>query len=137
MVLSLIIFLLSALLTLADDYSNSFSGAASIAVHQAVSGFIDYGGDLDYFQITLLAGRTYEITMDSSLDNHLKLFRPTLTLLYSVDDVIGLNAQITVTASMAGAYYIEAAALSPSATGSYTLGVVDMTSCSAACTGFY
>jgi len=134
----LIIFILSLSLCLADEYSNGVSGAFAISVHQTVSGVIDYGGDLDYFQITFLAGRTYQITMQSSaFDNHLKLLSPSLSLLSSVDDAIGLNAQITVATSTAGAYYIEASGLTSSDTGGYTLGVVDLTPCSGSCTSFY
>jgi len=136
MTLRFLLFAISALLALADDYSSSIGGAFTITVHQTVNGVIDYAGDLDYFGISLLASRTYQITLQSTFDNFLKFFSPTLSLLSSSDDAIGRNAQITWTPSTPGVYYIEARALGTSTTGSYTLGVVDRTACSATCTSF-
>jgi serralysin len=96
----------------------------------SVSGYVNTGGDQDWYKITLSAGQTYRFTLDGSsgLDAYLTLYDANGNELRSDDDGAGnFDSLITFTASTSGTYYLSAGGYSTS-TGSYTLTAVDSAS---------
>ncbi|MCX7558416.1 S8 family serine peptidase [Sulfitobacter sp. F26204] len=113
-----------------DTIPDSIATDARIAVDGFLQSTVNYGGDLDYFAVSLEAG-TYEISLNGAATNSGTLSDPVLTLLSGSgaflatndDGGTGLNALIAFTVSTGGEYYISAGAYG-SATGSYELAVV-------------
>jgi hypothetical protein len=99
--------------------------AARLADGSSASGRIDFAGDLDWYAITLEAGRDYTFDLRSSFDNYLTLRDPSgLALTADDDSGDGNNAQLTFSATSSGSYYVEARAYSGrQASGDYTLAV--------------
>lgn len=96
----------------------------SMDVGDTFLGTISDPEDEDWVEITLVAGQTYDITL-----NGITLTDPLLTLrgsngnvLTSNDDANGLDSALTYTANSTGTYYIEADAFT-TRTGSYELAV--------------
>ena len=113
-----------------DTIPDSINTDARISVGTSQQSAVDYGGDLDYFAVSLAAG-TYEISLNGAATNSGSLSDPVLALLSGSgaylatndDGGTGLNSLIEFTVSNAGEYYISAGAYG-SATGSYELGIV-------------
>lgn len=87
-----------------------------------------YYGDL--YRVSLVAGQTITITMDSGdeLDTYLLLAEPTLGVLAAGNDdddegELGVGSRIVYTATVTGVYVIEASTFKGIDTGNYTLGV--------------
>jgi hypothetical protein len=84
----------------------------------------------DLYRVTLAAGQTVTITMDSGddLDTYLLLAGPTLGELVAGNDdddegFLGVGSRIVYTATVAGVYVIEASTFNGLDQGAYTLGV--------------
>jgi len=124
-------------LVLADDYGSTIATAYSLGMNVGISGYIDNGGDLDYFKVKLTIGRVYSFGMDSIspvFDNYLILYDWNGAEVKRDDDAgPGLNAQITYTPTQTGDYYICAKGYQTDRYGSYVLGVSDTTACSTGC----
>jgi subtilisin family serine protease len=113
-----------------DTIADSINTTASISVGGTRESAIDFGGDLDYFAVSLTAG-DYEISLQGAATGSGTLSDPLLTLLSGSSSYLatnddggtGLNSLIEFTVSTAGTYYVSAGAYG-SATGSYELGVV-------------
>ena len=123
---------------MADDFSATILTKARLVFDTSVSGIIELSGDTDWFKITLAAGQKIQCNLEGSPTHAGTLGNPYLSGIYdshgsllpntSNDNFGGnANAQVTFTASTAGDYYIAAGAVG-SGTGSYRLGVTDMTS---------
>ncbi len=123
---------------MADDFSATISTKARLIFDTPASGFIEAAGDTDWFKITLAAGQKIQCDLEGSPTHAGTLSNPFLGGIYdshgslipntSNDNFGGnANAQVTFTASAAGDYFIAAGAVG-SGTGSYKLGVTDMTS---------
>ncbi len=110
------------------------STTASLAVGAQVVSAIDFAGDTDWFEVTLVAGTTYDI---SQLGNGDGLEDPLVRLMNAAgveqannDDIIlgdFRDSLLTYTASTSGTYYISAEAYS-TFTGSYTLSLSEVSS---------
>lgn len=102
-------------LTLKDDYPLDESSDGMVAVNQGgVNGNIDFGGDGDLFKITLEAGTTYALILNSSdvnglSDPLLDLYDNDLEFIEYDDDYGGDgNSLIFYTPTISGTYYLGA-----------------------------
>ena len=59
-----------------DDHSSNVQTAGTVAVGGSVTGEIGHGGDLDWFAVTLEAGRTYRFRPGGFGDGCRDLVRP-------------------------------------------------------------
>ncbi len=135
-----VFFLLFCLLFILYTFANNtMDTAGSLEAHQLGSTSIGSAGDIDFFKIKLAAGRTYKITMQSispaTFENQLDLYSPAGGFIVNKHHNIGVNAQITYSATVTGYFYIRASAYSSSGVGTYVISVEDVNTCSAACTG--
>jgi V8-like Glu-specific endopeptidase len=121
-----------------DDYAASTATAGTLSVGGSTSGTIESVGDIDWFKVTLIAGKTYRFTLDKYSitgaigDPFLRLYNSAGVLLSSDDDSGDLlNAELTFTASTSGSYYIAAlqstssSALSPTS-GAYKVSLAEV-----------
>lgn len=84
----------------------------------------------DLYRVTLTAGQTITVTMDSGddLDTYLLLAGPTFGRLVAGNDdddtgVLGVGSRMIYTATVSGVYVIEASTFNGLDTGNYTLSV--------------
>ena len=89
------------------------------------SGRIDFAGDLDWYAVTLQAGRDYTFDLRSSFDNYLVLRDASGFALATDDDSgDGLNALLTYSATTSGTFYLEASAVSSrQSSGEYSVAM--------------
>ncbi len=112
----------------AADLPAGPSTGAVVAVGGSYSDIIETASDEDWIAVTLVAGQTYQISLDGSganplTDPYLRLYDATGALLREDDDSgPNFNSLITYTATATGTYYISASAFSY-LTGSYTVSV--------------
>lgn len=90
------------------------------------NGSIESSGSVDYYNVNLVAGRTYFFEMEGSATGQGTLFDPLVTLytnsgsVYDDDGGVGRNARLVYTANQSGNYTVQAAGYS-SYTGTYRL----------------
>ena len=123
--------------TVVDDFPADTTTSGVVAVGGSATGVIGSADDLDWFQVMLQAGKTYQIDMEGSETGRGDLDDPylwaihdgvgalvlDLNLVLGVDDGgQGLNSRATFTPSAAGAYYVVASSVGAH-TGGYTLFV--------------
>ena len=117
-----------------DDYPVDASGTIALGV--AETGVIESEDDLDYFQISLIAGHSYSISLRGRDSDGGSLFDP---LLYGIfadatgefvpgveddDSGTGRDSALEFTPDESGVYFIAAASYT-NGTGSYTLEIVE------------
>ena len=112
-----------------DDYASDAGTTGTVAVGGTATGEIDFGGDRDWFSVTLEAGKHYQVDLEGTDTDQGTLRNPVIYGVYdaSGDAVAGsdddndgrlLNARSTFIAPEDGTYYISAGAYeSPGATG--------------------
>ena len=111
---------------MSDDFLASTATTGVVAIGGSATGTIEVSGDQDWFQVSLVAGQTYQFRLNSASvgglgDPFLFLYGPTGSLISSNDDGGGSrNSLITYTASETGTYYLGARAFS-NGTGNYNL----------------
>jgi Ca2+-binding RTX toxin-like protein len=107
-----------------DVIAGNAATAASLSASASQASSIDFGGDQDWFRVTLSAGWRYSFAMDatagSSLDSYLRLLSATGQQLAFNDDAVGANSRLSFTATTSGTYYLSAQGFEAS-TGSYNL----------------
>ena len=116
----------TALLSGSDTVAGSISTTQTLAVGSSVTGFINSSSDEDYFAIDLVAGTTYQFTLNGSGSS--ELTDPTLYLTNSAGTRIelnddggpGLDSLLSFTADSTGTYYLVADGYDTK-TGQYTL----------------
>jgi hypothetical protein len=114
-----------------DRVPGNASTLERIAVGGSVQNAINFGGDRDWYRISLEAGRSYQFRLNSSAhvpgvralsDAYLYLRNSAGTILRQDDDSGGgNNSLITFTASSTGTYFLDAAGYNNSHFGTYTL----------------
>jgi Ca2+-binding RTX toxin-like protein len=89
---------------------------------------IDFGGDQDWFRVSLRSGWRYTFEMDaaagSSLDSELRLLSATGQQLAFSDNAVGANSRLTFTITTSGTYYLSAQGFEAS-TGGYNLTMTE------------
>lgn len=110
-----------------DDYPATTATTGVVSIGESATGSIEFGGDQDWFKVSLVAGQTYQFRLNSTSvsgldDPFLTLYSSSGRILTSNDDGGGgRNSLITYTASENGTYYLGARAFSSSGTGNYTV----------------
>jgi subtilisin family serine protease len=109
-----------------DMIAGNAATAAWLAVGptQLQASRIDFGGDQDWFRVSMQTGWQYTVEMDaaagSSLDSELRLLSATGQQLAFSDNAVGANSRLTFTATTGGTYYLSAQGFEAS-TGGYNL----------------
>ena len=117
-----------------DDHGNTFSGATNIATPSTTYGQIQYQNDVDYFEVTAIAGATYNFEVEpvkDAITDLLPLVDSTLTL-YGTNGTTQLafnnNAYAAVkwsrivwTAPADGTYFVKVARAANTPLGRYNL----------------
>ncbi|MFN7903105.1 MAG: hypothetical protein ACK5NZ_01720, partial [bacterium] len=84
-----------------DVIAGNAATTASLTVSASQASSIDFGGDQDWFCVTLSAGWRYSFAMDaaagSSLDSYLRLLSPSGQQLAFNDDAAGMNSRLSFT----------------------------------------
>ena len=108
-------------------------GTLTVTVGGSVSGVIDFTGDIDTIEVTLVAGQTYLFSLVGSggtpvTDTFLSVFAPGGALLVEDDDGgNGTFSVITITAAASGTYTLTAESFSnpgDPGTGGWTLTAI-------------
>jgi subtilisin family serine protease len=107
-----------------DVIAGNAATTASLTASASQASSIDFGGDQDWFRVTLSAGWRYSFAMDaaagSSLDSYLRLLSATGQQLAFNDDAAGMNSRLSFAATTNGTYYLSAQGFEASR-GSYSL----------------
>ena len=104
-----------------------------MAVGGSVTGEIDYGGDRDWFAVTLDAGQTYRFDLEGARTRDGTLYNPYLRGIYDANGHliagttdnnggVGLNSQVDFTPTANATYYVAVGAAG-TGEGTYTLSV--------------
>ena len=111
----------------ADAAANS-STTYTLGIGQTARGVVSAAGDHDFYRVNLVAGQTYTFALTGTgsnllVDTYLRLYAAngTTQLAFNDDSLPNANSIITYTATTTGAYYLDAAAFSGTATGQYGL----------------
>lgn len=121
--------------TTPDDFAGSTATTGSISAGGSIMGHIGAANDVDWFRITLTAGRTYRVDLEGSpsgagtlADPYLELRNSAGVVMNSYDDGgTGYNSRGQFTATTSGTYYLAASSYDPDILGSYRLSVADVT----------
>ena len=119
-----------------DDYLATTQTTGAVAVGGSVTGEIEIVGDRDWFAVTLVAGKTYQIDLKGDDTGDVTLDDPYLYGIHNADgDLIsgtedddggeGINSRVTFTSVDAGTYYV-AAGSTELTEGAYTLTVIEV-----------
>ena len=118
-----------------DDYSADTSRTGSLTVGGSATGEIDDEGDQDWFAVTLEAGKTYRIDLESHWTGAGTLYLPYLRGVHDAEgNLLDVNAdnnlfgisRMTFAVDAPGIYYVAAGAYGDGE-GTYTLSVTDVT----------
>ena len=119
-----------------DDFEAGTGTSGAVEVDGSATGEIEFGGDRDWFAVTLEAGKVYRVDLDGSWTGHGNLWDPYLRGVHDANGVLipgttndndgeGTNSRVYFTAEDAGAYYVAAGAWGDGQ-GTYTLSVMDV-----------
>ena len=120
-----------------DDFAAGTGTNGAVAVGGTTTGEIEFGGDRDWFAVTLVAGKTYRIDLEGSETGEGTLYDPYLRGIYGAsgaryagttddDGGEGRNSRVYFTAPYAGTYYVAAGA-DGTGEGTYKLSVTEGT----------
>ena len=120
-----------------DDFTAGTDTTGAVAVDGTATGEIEFGGDRDWFAVTLEAGKTYRFDLEGLATSAGTLPDPYLNGLYDAagdliagttndDGGAGSNSRVAFTATEDATYYVSAGA-NGSSTGTYTLSVTEDT----------
>ena len=116
-----------------DDYPVSTATTGTVAVDGSTTGGVDYEGDVDWFAVTLEAGKLYRIDLEGEHDGDGTLKDPFLRGIHDADGSLiegtadddggaGRNSRLFFEADRDGVHYIAAGA-HDGYRGTYTLSV--------------
>ncbi|MES1157242.1 MAG: PPC domain-containing protein [Alphaproteobacteria bacterium] len=122
-----------------DNAGNDVHTRARLPLNQDVSGALEYGGDTDWFRLSVRTGQMYRITLNAAGADGAKLDDP-LLILHGADGTeiarnddapapegqgdnapTNLNSQLDYVPAQSGDVFVEARGFSEDATGGYTL----------------
>ena len=118
----------------ADDYPAAVDTGAAVAVNGSAAGMVDYGGDADWFAVSLVAGGRYRVDLEGTSTGQGSLEDPVLLGIFDAagdpvegaggndDGGEGYNSRLEFSAPGTGTYYIATAAHAAH-TGTYRLSV--------------
>ena len=106
---------------MSDDYTSNTQTTGAVTVGGSTTGDIETGGDQDWFEVTLEAGKTYQIDLEGSRTGEGTLRNPYLRGVHDEHgDLIagttnknggtGRNSRVFFTAEEDGTYYVAAGA---------------------------
>ena len=122
---------------MSDDYTQDTLTTGVVSVGAGATGELETRGDIDWFEVTLQAGRTYRFDLEGSPTGAGTLADPNLLGIYdNLGDLIAdtdnddggtrLNSRLYFTASRYGTYHVAAGAILQAGkgydTGSYKTG---------------
>ena len=118
-----------------DDFTASTDTTGTVAVGGSVTGKIEFGGDRDWFAVTLVSGKIYGFDLEGLATGAGTLYDPYLRGIYdSAGDLIGgttdndrgagRNSRVTFRATQDGIYYVSAGSNGQNQ-GTYKLSVTD------------
>ena len=119
-----------------DDHGASATTAGAVSVGGAATGEIGHPGDIDWFAVTLEAGKTYRIDLKGESSHTGTLRDPYLRSVHDADgnriagvwdddSGYGTDSQLTFTVETAGTYYLAAGAWGRW-TGTYRVSVTEV-----------
>ena len=119
-----------------DDFTAGTGTNGTVTVGGSATGEIDYGGDRDWFEVALIANKTYQIELKGSRTGEGTLGDPFLRGVYDANgDRIagtgnnnggaGRNSRVEFTPTATATYYVAAGA-SGDREGAYTLSVTEL-----------
>ena len=115
----------------ADDCADDTTTTCSVSPGSPVTGDIQYGGDDDYFSLSVTSGFTYQIDAEG-VDTSMGTLTDPYVVLRDASDVglasdddggVSFNARLVWTASSTGTVYVVIHAADNEDTGTYTLTV--------------
>ena len=120
-----------------DDFTSDTGTAGTVAVGGTATGEIEYDSDVDWFAVSLEAGKTYQIDLAGSRTEGGTLSDPFLRGIHDAagaliadtaddDSGVGFNSRVTFTAAETATYHVAAGARLDGE-GTYTLSVTDVT----------
>ena len=108
------------------DIAGDFSTTAILSAGAPCQSLIGIAGDQDWFKVTLTKGYIYSFAMDatagSALDSYLRLLDSSGNVLAANDDLVGVNAGMSVIANIDVTCFISAQGYQTS-TGAYSLSM--------------
>lgn len=122
-------YVIAASLPIADDYAAAISTTGRVTAGSSATGNLEIVGDNDWFEVSLVAGKLYSLTLESGAtdgldDALLSLYSSAGTLITSNDDSDELNSEITYSVPATGTYYLGASSgVNGNGVGSYKLAV--------------
>ena len=120
-----------------DDHPAAPGTGAALVAGGSAAGMVDYGGDVDWFAVTLVAGRHYRVDLEGTSTGQGDLEDPVLRGIYdSAGDPVpgagdnddggaGYNSRLEFTAPESATYYVATGAHAAH-TGSYRLSVAEV-----------
>jgi hypothetical protein len=113
-----------------DDAGNDDSTRARVSVGRAVTGNLEFEGDVDWYRFSARTGQRYHVTLAGTEGAALPLHDPMLRVLdqdgneiASNDDSESLNSALDFVARVNGNVFIEARGYGDSYSGAYTLNI--------------
>jgi hypothetical protein len=120
-----------------DDYADSRTDQTApfgeVTVGGSSTGRLEVKGDRDWFQVQLIAGSAYRVSLDGQHaglgtleDPYLRVRNASGALIAQNDDIvlgIDRDSELTFQATTAGTYYIEAGSYNDDYTGTYAVAI--------------
>jgi serralysin len=118
-----------------DIWAGNSTTIATIDVDSSLTGILETNDDIDWIAVDLVAGQNYTISLSGSgsspvNDTYLRLYSPGSTntstgtmVAFNDDGGLGLNSQLSFTATTDGTYYIDARSFDGNYSGEYTVSV--------------
>ena len=124
---------------LEDDYlatTGTTGDIGTVSVGGSTTGDIEFAGDVDWFAVDLVVGKTYRFDLESWITGAGTVFDPYLRGIHAAngtlisgttddDGGVGDNSRVEFTASATGTYYVAAGA-KRAYEGTYTLSVEEV-----------
>ncbi len=115
-------------IALPDDYPSTTDTTGSVSIGGSSSGNIEERFDLDWFQVSLVAGHIYEFQLNSeSIATKLDLHGTEGNFLGAVFDIGSSSALFTFAPQFTGTYYLQASSSGTGTaahTGDYTISAI-------------
>lgn len=116
-----------------DDYAQTAGGSGALPIGGSTTGNIETAGDADWFAVSLVAGNTYQISLEGAATSGGTLADPLIQGIYygtgaliggtsNDDGGTGRNSLTEFTPTASGTYYVSAASFG-NGTGTYKVSL--------------